>query len=425
VAAQNSGRKTALLTQLAYHAVRVSPTSPRSYALSATFALTLLACNRKPTYHDDVAPILAASCVSCHRTGGVAPTPLLETYEQAASAAGKIRLAVQMREMPPWGADNTGLCKTWRGALALADADIRILTKWTEAPAAGDPGRARPRTTPVPAPFRPSGVTLDPGADFAPGLGPTAYRCFVVDPGLSGDRLLTAIRVVSTEPRSVEQVTLYGLDSPEAELAASALDAGDSGPGYGCYGSSRAPGARLVASWTWDASVLRFPAGSGVALRGGHKLVLQVHYNPITTGLDVPTRPRVDLELGDGVREASFFPVAPNGFALAPARSHVEASARIDVPRRMTLLGVAPRMHSRGKTMELELLHAGGHECLGNFDHWNFYRQRLFEYTAPITLQAGDAVRVSCVYDTEGRQDPVQMGQGIEEEECLASLLVY
>jgi hypothetical protein len=226
------------------------PSTYRRLALS--LSLFAFACRREPTYYEDIAPILAVSCVGCHRVGGVARVPLLETYEQAASAAGKIRLVVQTREMPPWGADNTGLCRTWRGALSLADADIRTLVKWTEAPKAGDRGGARRATEPGPPPFRPSGVTLDTGVDYAPGLGPSAYRCFVVDGGLRRDRLLTAIRVVSTEPRSVEQITLYGLDSAEAQAAADDLDRQGEGPGYECYGSSRVKGARLVASWTWD-----------------------------------------------------------------------------------------------------------------------------------------------------------------------------
>jgi hypothetical protein len=353
---------------------------------------------------------------------------LLETYAEVREAAGKIHRAVETRMMPPWGADNTGLCRTWKGALALPDADIQTLMKWTESSQEeGDPGRAHPRTPDV-VPFRPSGLTLDQGADFAPGLGPAAYRCFVVDPALPKDRLLTAIRVGSTEPRSVQQLTLYALDTAEADGAATALDVGEEGPGYTCYGSSRVPAARLVASWTWDAPVLRLPAGSGLPLRGGHKLVLQAHYNPITTGINVPTRTHVDLELqdpGEGTHEASFLAVSPTDFILAPGRPHAETTGQLTVSRRLTVLGIAPRMHSRAKTMEVAFLRAAKRECLGNFDHWDFYQQRFFEHSTPVLLEPGDVVQVSCIFDTESRQEPTRMGEGIDDEECLASLLVY
>ena len=81
-------------------------------------------------------------------------------------------------------------------------------------------------------------------------------------------------------------------------------------------------------------------------------------------------------------------------------------------------------MHTLGKTMQLDALRNGASKCVGNFDHWNFYRQRLFEYAAPVRLEAGDVVRVSCVYNTQNRSEPTEMGERIDQEECLASLLV-
>src|SRR5262249_3589109 len=154
--------------------------------------------------------------------------------------------------------------------------------------------------------------------EFRPGLGPSAYRCFVVGPVVPRDRIATAFRISSTEPRSVEQVTLYGLDSPESDQAAAALDAEDPELGYTCYGSSRIPGERLLTSWTWDSKVSRLPQGFGVRVTAARKLVVQIHYNPTATGLDVPTRTSVELELDEGARPASYFAVAPDSIELPP-----------------------------------------------------------------------------------------------------------
>lgn len=35
------------------------------------------------TFYEDVAPIVYANCVGCHRAGGIAPFPLLTSYEEA------------------------------------------------------------------------------------------------------------------------------------------------------------------------------------------------------------------------------------------------------------------------------------------------------------------------------------------------------
>ena len=53
-----------------------------------------------PTFTGDIAPILSASCVNCHRPGEAAPMSLL-TYEVAQAYAPKIKMQVEMRHMPP------------------------------------------------------------------------------------------------------------------------------------------------------------------------------------------------------------------------------------------------------------------------------------------------------------------------------------
>src|SRR5262245_23127732 len=56
------------------------------------------------TFTKDVAPILYASCVNCHRPGEIAPMSLL-SYEDVRPWAKSILKKVAGREMPPWGAN--------------------------------------------------------------------------------------------------------------------------------------------------------------------------------------------------------------------------------------------------------------------------------------------------------------------------------
>ena len=56
------------------------------------------------TFYKDVAPILQNRCQGCHRTGDIAPMPLV-TYKDARPWARAIRAAVIQRKMPPWSAD--------------------------------------------------------------------------------------------------------------------------------------------------------------------------------------------------------------------------------------------------------------------------------------------------------------------------------
>jgi hypothetical protein len=59
------------------------------------------------TYYDDMVPLFAEHCLSCHREGGIAPFRL-DTYEQAKAYAATIRSVTQTRTMPPWGATSDG-----------------------------------------------------------------------------------------------------------------------------------------------------------------------------------------------------------------------------------------------------------------------------------------------------------------------------
>lgn len=389
--------------------------------LAVAIPLSFSCSRRAPTYEQDVRPILARSCAGCHSPAGTASTLPLLTYEDALRSAGHVRVAVQSRSMPPWGADNTGLCRKWRGALWLSDRDVQTLVAWSD----GQHARGSRERTPVPPGVLPepavrADAVLEMGVPWTPELG-RGYRCFVADPRLQRDRFLTALRVRSTEPRSVAQITLFALDDGGQERAAAKLDAEDPGAGYACYGSSRVDGARLVASWTWDGPVLRLPQGSGVRLRAGRKMVMQIHYNLIATG-EVPTRTAVDLELADGVQEATVMPMRAGPFELPPGQTYARVETTAVFDRRARLLAVAPRMHTFGKTMELDLGREGASSCLANFDHWMFFRQRLFEYEDPARLAPGDVLRLSCVYTTQGRAQPVRSGEWISDEQCAAFL---
>ncbi|MFL5416456.1 MAG: hypothetical protein ACJ78Y_10675 [Myxococcales bacterium] len=384
--------------------------------------LVAAGCRGRPTYDKDVGPILARSCVRCHRAGGVARFPLLETGSQAVAAAKEIRLAVERRDMPPWLADNSGACRTFRDALWLDNRDLKKIIKWTDAP---DPGSSNARLHPVAEPrFGPAGAVVDQGVDWQPGVGPNADRCFVADPHLVRETRVTAFRVVSTDARSVAQITLYALDTPQIEAEAEARDRAEEGPGYSCYGSSRVAGARLVTSWTWDSDVQRIPEGFGIRLGAARKVVMQVHYDVLASGLDTPTRTRVELELDPAVHEALFIDVSAPRLSLAPGLKRVEVTTEAQTRSDVTVLGIAPRMRLLGQAMQVDVARGGDRKCAARFDHWDVNRQRLFLYETPLEVQASDVVHLSCVYTTERRTAAVGAGEHIDDEQCLASLLV-
>jgi len=80
-------------------------------SIVAAFVLLMLACvcpaqtTRPITFTHNIAPIVYADCVSCHRPGQVAPFALM-SYNDLKKRADQIVSVTQSRYMPPW--------KVWR-----------------------------------------------------------------------------------------------------------------------------------------------------------------------------------------------------------------------------------------------------------------------------------------------------------------------
>ena len=79
---------------------------PVAVALSAVLLTPFAAGAQTPTFSKDVAPILYAKCVECHRPTMFAPMSLVK-FDEARPWAKSIRNRVSDRTMPPWGADPT------------------------------------------------------------------------------------------------------------------------------------------------------------------------------------------------------------------------------------------------------------------------------------------------------------------------------
>jgi hypothetical protein len=374
-----------------------------------------------PTYHQDVAPILARRCTGCHTAGGIAPFSL-ESYDDAGPRAQAIRQAVLDRRMPPWNIDESGTCHTFVDSRWLSDEELATLARWAETGAA--------EGAPAPAPERPAapglnsvGATLDIGVDYVPNASRMDdYRCFLVDPGLTADRFLVAYQVKPGEPRVVHHVILYSLDTTAAEEAALALDQGEEGPGYTCFGGSRVVESRFLAGWAPGTPATRYPEGTGLRLQAGRKLVVQVHYN-LHEG-PLPDRTKIDLELADRATEAAVVPIADFDLAVPPGTERAPTEATLPVLLPITVLGVFPHMHTLGRTLRLERIGGGEPACLLDVPRWDFNWQQFYFYEEPVRLDLLDQLRIECVYDTRERTETVRWGEGTQDEMCLAFLYV-
>jgi mono/diheme cytochrome c family protein len=125
-------------------------------ALAAVAAGALLVCSlphvlaahdritTRVTWTREIAPIVEARCVSCHRAGGTSTIPL-ETYQQARPWAVAIKEEVLTRRMPRWyAARGYG---DFANDPSLSPFEIALIAAWVDGGAPeSEKGKAAPAT---------------------------------------------------------------------------------------------------------------------------------------------------------------------------------------------------------------------------------------------------------------------------------------
>lgn len=374
------------------------------------------------TYRQDVAPIVFAHCVRCHTPGAIAPFPL-DDWTNAARNAVRMAEATRERRMPPYYADNSGDCRTHRDANWLAEADIAVLEAWAADPTHPEGDTSIPLPTPTTAPtLARVDATIDLGFEYTPrgDDGPTdrdQLRCFLVDPGIATDMIITGYQVVPSAPAEVHHVIVYE-PTGDPTAAAATLDAEDALPGWRCDGGARLPAAPVVL-WAPGVGATRFPTGTGLRITGGRPVVLQMHYN--FAGGATPDRTRVELQLEASVpAPAILIAVSDPGLALSPRLPEVSTTNDIAVPANGFAWGVLPHMHQRGLGMSVSVTGSPtGDECLLETVHWDFLWQQAYFFEAPVEVSRGGRVSITCRYTTMTDEVTVRWGEETTDEMCL------
>lgn len=158
-------------------------------ALPILLAALLLAhdpITTKVSWTRDVAPLVAARCVSCHKPDGRGPMTLV-TYEDARPWAKAIKEEVLTRRMPKWHAARG--YGDFANDPSLSPFEIAMLVAWADGGAPRDPPKNAP-----------AGPAATPSTEVKPraGTAPAGGREITVP---CGDRPLPAGRLLAVRPR--------------------------------------------------------------------------------------------------------------------------------------------------------------------------------------------------------------------------------
>lgn len=409
-----------------------------------------------PTWEKDIKPLVESRCASCHTTGGIAPFELL-SYEQVRSLKDSVRSAVEAKTMPPYLAGEG--CTEYSDDQRLTAEQISAVARWAQ----GGAPRGTPETAPITA--TPTAglprvdLTLSMPVTYTPTTSPDDYRCFVVDWPNAETTYVTGFNVKPGNARVVHHLIAF-LIQPEKVQTVMDLDSNEAGPGYTCFGGPGGNNSTVswLGSWAPGVEGSELPEGTGIQVRPGSKVVLQVHYN--TAGAPEGSRDdssSVELMLAPSVsKRAWIMPWASPDWArrgqmpIPAGEADVMHTWSLDPTQYMSFLtsnqipngqgfrmyGAGFHQHLLGTKGRLEINHADQtKECLLDVPRWDFHWQRSYRFAKPRIFKPGDTLGITCHWDNSEANQPlvggvkqaprdVNWGEGTGDEMCLGIFLI-
>jgi hypothetical protein len=396
-----------------------------------------------PTYHRDVKPIVDVKCNGCHVSGGIAPFAL-GTYAEVSAQKVAIKAAITAGTMPPWPpADG---CSEYLDNRALTKDQIDLISQWVDSGAPeGNPSDKPNTIDPNTTSLSRVDLTVTMPEPYTPQIAPDDYRCFLVDLPSTDTFYITGVGVKPGNASIVHHVIAY-LATPDMIADYQAADDAEPGPGYTCFGG---PGGDQIKSarrgwigaWAPGSLGQDFPAGTGIEIPAGSKLVVQVHYNT-STAMPAPDQSSLVFKTDKTVdKKAIMMPwTDPNwvtkhtmdipaygkdvvhtfSFDPTPYMGYItDNTIASGVP--FTIYSAALHMHTRGTRARSDLVRAGGDkECMLDIEHWNFHWQGSYGFTKPKVFNPGDSMYLECHWDNPTAM-PMNWGEGTGDEMCLGA----
>ena len=402
--------------------------------------------SRPVTWHRDVAPLVQEKCGSCHVEGGIAPFTL-QSYTEAFAMREALKAAVKARIMPPWQADPA--CTEYADDKSLTEEQIALFTRWVdEGGMEGDAAEApaqTPRTSQSGLPR--VDLELAMPVEYSPTKSPDEYRCFVLDWPETDMRYITGF-VARPGQASIVHHILAFLISPEQVAAYQSLDAAEPGPGYACFGGPGGNNGRpsLIGGWAPGGQGTLFPQGTGIRVRPGSKVVLQLHYN-LSSANARADRTSIALALAPSVEKIAIVQqwanprwLDPGGMPIPAGQQDVSHTFAFDLASALsfitggefknnqpfTVYGAGLHMHTHGTWARMDIeRRSGTKECMLHIPRWDFHWQGGYGFAQPKVVKPGDRIALECHWDNSlPNAKDLEWGEGTGDEMCLGTFLM-
>ena len=393
---------------------------------------------RAITFNGDIAPILFASCASCHRpiddaalqlaatSGPASPKPSAKAgspddpicvagapfsvldYDSVRRHARAIASAVQRRAMPPW------LPEPGHGVFAderrLRDDQIALIAKWVEngAPEGNPADLPKPPTfsggwqlgTPDLVLTLPEPYVLQPGSR-------DVFRNFVVPVPITATRYVRAVEFRADRPQVLHHADL----AIDLGRVSRALDRAEPGPGFAAMDGGQ---VYNVYGWSPGKVPVMEAADNAWTLDPGTDFVLLLHM--IAGAQSETVQPTIGLFFSDTppTRTPISVKLEAQGIAIPAGDPNYVVEDSYVLPVDVDAVSIYPHAHYLGKEMRgTATLPDGSQKDLLWIRQWDFRWQDRYRYRSPVFLPQGTRLSMRFTYDNSAanpnnRNDPPQ-----------------
>lgn len=446
----------------------------RSFVVVAIWSLGAAVASAQTTYHQDIRPIMQAKCLNCHSEAGVSFT--MEDHDVAYGFRAAMASAVAQRRMPPWLAEPGH--QTYEDDFSLTEEEVQRFASW----AAGGFERGEPDSSAPPAAELGSQysqfdaelvIDIMPGERYLPVQNrKDDYRCFLLEWPYKTEKYVTGFQANPGNLKVAHHLVAH-VGDPEVADYYRELDAAEEGLGYQCFGGSvpdrlgdeavakafeeKYPGAirqlyrqsYWLAQWAPGTYGYSFPEKSGILIRPGSVILVQMHYYSSFAPGEYDENTNMSFQIADAVEKPSInYPLTYFRWLLAKRNQSMvinpgdrqtyevsvsfkqiaqEAAHILRLPleqvQAIELASANVHMHSFGAAGKTSLLtHQGRKETLLSIPRWdlNWQRDFLFDQPKLITVDQFDRSRlqVECQFENYS-QETVYGGYGSDEEMCF------
>jgi hypothetical protein len=394
-----------------------------------------------PTFAKDVAPILYKACVSCHRPGEVAPMSLI-SYQDVRPWAKAVKQKVVSREMPPWLADPHFSDLAFSNNRTLSQQEVDTIAGWVDGGSPKGDDADMPATPEFGSGWKygePDYIIKMPVELDLPAEGQIDNISFYIPVPFDHDVFVEKIEMRPSNKAIVHHETGWAttlrddikiIDGLPYSLDGKPLDRNEIRPrGTTVFDTQGLTNSKLIC-YVPGRGFEEHRPGTAKRIAAGKNQYIQfdVHYQASgkpekdrsEIGLwfsKVPVTHEVITEMVGGgagaVRlvegaEPAAESVTVNGVSrrrvkipnIPPYAENWKITAITPVPEAITLYGLSPHMHLRGKDMKYIVVYPDGHEQpVLSVPKYDFNWQLFYDLEKPLNIPAGSKILAIGHYD--------------------------